>query len=253
MIILGKIINTLLLLSGADVPYAGAQTSIHQPTLREIGMLGGEEKFLYGSQFLLLDKNSLLDSDKSDLEDKSNFYIFMAIMNGSEDSIHKQGARDLLTLLFPSYTILFLEDKILLQNNIDDTETSITEKNFDEFQKIIQEMFFSDSDEKQKSYDPADAYAAKIAEKIKKGKSKASKGKNLNDDEEITIYGQYASILAVGERKDINELMNYTIYQIKSEFKRFKAKQSFDIYLKAKMAGAQDLEEVEDWMNDIHP
>jgi ribosomal protein L36 len=43
------------------------------------------------------------------------------------------------------------------------------------------------------------------------------------------------------------------LYLICKTNKRFKAKQSFDIYLKAKMAGAQDLEEVEDWMNDIHP
>jgi len=29
-------------------------------------------------------------------------------------------------------------------------------------------------------------------------------------------------------------------------------KQSFDMYIKAKMAGAQDLEEVDNWMDDIH-
>ena len=46
----------------------------------------------------------------------------------------------------------------------------------------------------------------------------------------------------------MNELMNYTIYQIKDEFKRFQLKQGYDIYLKAKLAGAQDLEEVENWM-----
>ena len=51
----------------------------------------------------------------------------------------------------------------------------------------------------------------------------------------------------------MNELMNYTVYQLKDEFKRFQLKQSFDIYLQAKMAGAKDLEEVDNWMDDIHP
>ena len=36
------------------------------------------------------------------------------------------------------------------------------------------------------------------------------------------------------------------------EFKRFRLKEDFDLYVKAKMAGAQDLQEVENWMGDIH-
>ena len=47
--------------------------------------------------------------------------------------------------------------------------------------------------------------------------------------------------------------MDYTIYQLKTEFKRYQLKINSDVYLKAKLAGAQDLEEVEDWMGDIHP
>lgn len=246
-----KKVNKVLLLSGKDIPFVGAQTAIHQPKLWEIGMIGGEEKFLYGSQFLLFDKNSFLDQDKNGLDDKSNFYIFMAIMNNPESSIHKQGARDLLTLLFPNDTILFDKDKIILQK--EENTSYIQEENFDEFQDIIRTMFFSDSDEEKTNYDPADKLASKIADKIKKGKNKAAKSKKLDKDEEIEYYSQYASILAVGLQKDINELMNYTIYQIKSEFKRFQAKVASDFYLKAKLAGAQDLEEVKDWMSAIRP
>ena len=69
----------------------------------------------------------------------------------------------------------------------------------------------------------------------------------------IGIFDQYVSILSVGLKKDMNELMNYTIYQLYDEFTRFQMKQEFDIYLKAKMAGAQDLEEVQNWMDRIHP
>jgi hypothetical protein len=46
--------------------------------------------------------------------------------------------------------------------------------------------------------------------------------------------------------------MDYTVYQLKDEFKRFQLKQSFDIHLQARMAGAKDLEEVDNWMDDIH-
>ena len=61
------------------------------------------------------------------------------------------------------------------------------------------------------------------------------------------------SILAVGESKDINELKNYTVYQINDEFKRFQKKEAYDINIKARMAGATDLEDVDNWMEDIHP
>ena len=76
------------------------------------------------------------------------------------------------------------------------------------------------------------------------------KGVNLTN---ISIFERYVSILAVGEHKDINELMDYTVYQLKYEFKRFQKKQEFDFYIKAKMAGAKDLDEVDNWMDDIHP
>ena len=87
-----------------------------------------------------------------------------------------------------------------------------------------------------------------MAEKFKKAKTKKSGGK----PQKIAIFSRYISILSVGNHKDINELMNYTVYQLLDEFTRFQKKQSFDAYVQAKIAGAKDLEEVENWMEDIH-
>ena len=77
--------------------------------------------------------------------------------------------------------------------------------------------------------------------------------KEKGQDKEFTVYSTYISILAVGLSKDINELTEYTIYQLREEFKRFQLKQEFDLYVRAKLAGAQDLEEVSNWMEEIHP
>jgi predicted alpha/beta-fold hydrolase len=52
--------------------------------------------------------------------------------------------------------------------------------------------------------------------------------------------------------KDKNELMQYTVYQITDEMERFRMKQEFDMYVQAKMAGAKDMEEVKNWMDNIH-
>ena len=45
--------------------------------------------------------------------------------------------------------------------------------------------------------------------------------------------------------------MEYTVPQLMEAMKRYQAKQDFDLYLKAKLAGAQDLEEVKNWMEDL--
>ena len=50
----------------------------------------------------------------------------------------------------------------------------------------------------------------------------------------------------------MNELLNYTVYQLQDEFKRYQMKLAFDINMQAKLAGAKDLEEVDNWMDDLH-
>ncbi len=244
-------IDELLLMSGEDIPFLGAKVSIHQPRLKEISLIG-ESNFFMGSHFLLFNKNYLSDQDKKGLENKSDFDIFMAIINSAERSKHKDGALMLLTLLYPEYNILPNQNEILLQQEDKDFSSSINGQNFEEFQNIIRAMFAFGIEDSESKYDPADALAAKIADKINKRKKKVAESKGI-DIEDIKVFSNYISILAVGLKKNINDLMNYTIYQLKTEFKRYQLKINSDVYLKAKLAGAQDLEEVEDWMGDIHP
>ena len=51
---------------------------------------------------------------------------------------------------------------------------------------------------------------------------------------------------------DLNIFLNHTVYQLYDEFKRFQAKMAFDIDLKARLAGATELQEVDDWMEDFY-
>ena len=71
--------NELLLLSKNDIPFLEAQVNIHQPTISEISLIG-EESFFSGCQFLNFSKSMLQTKDKTDLENKSDFEIFMSIM-----------------------------------------------------------------------------------------------------------------------------------------------------------------------------
>ena len=243
--------NDLLLLSKNDIPFLQARVNIHQPTLREISFIG-EESFHIGCQFLNFSIDKLSTEDKSHLINKTDFEVFMSVMNSKEKARYKVDALLVLTLLFPNFHIKLEVDKIVLEAKEGTFSSSINQLNFDTFKDILVSMFcLNDAEQKEGSYNPADQYAAKIAEKLKKRQSQLAKEKGV-DLKKVSIYSRYVSILAVGEQKDINELMSYTVYQLRAEFKRFQKKQEFDFYIQAKMAGAKDLEDVDNWMDEIH-
>ena len=241
-----SVVNELLLLSGNDIPFRTAQCTIHQPRISEIAYIG-EEAFQIGSRFLLFNKDNLQIEDKSGLENQSNFHIFMSVMNSAESVKHKTDAMMVLTLLFPKAEIKIDRDKILLQ--LENFESSINEYNFDAFQDIVRQMFCLEKTGGSGQYNPADALAKKIANKFEKGQQKRNEARGK---QKINLFGYYISILSVGLQKDMNELMHYTVYQLTDEFNRFKRKIEFDAYLQARMAGATDIEEVKNWMDDIH-
>lgn len=242
-------LDELTLDSGVDIPFGAAGVTIHVPTLEEIGYIG-EEDFLIGCHFLLLDKNNLEVVDKSGLDNQSNFHIFMSVMNSSDKAKHKTDVILVLTLLFPNYKVKIEHDKILLQ--LENFSSSINEYNFEEFKEVIAQIFCLDASGSGEEYNPADAMAAKIAEKIKKGKQNRAKKHGEDGDTKPNLYSRYVSILSVGLQISKRELYKHTVYQIRDAFERFTLKQNSDMYMAAKLAGATGLEEVANWMEDIH-
>ena len=240
--------NDLLLLSGNDIPFMEAQITIHQPTIKEIAYIG-EEIFFTGCELINFSKNILPEEDKVNLENKTNFDILIAILKERNAVMQKNRncVEMVLALIFPYYTIEISNDSIILGK--DEESHSINNDNFESFKLIFNQMF-SFSREETRDYNPSGDLAKKIAEKLKKRHQKLAELKQ--EKKKIDILSRYVSILAVGEHKDLNSLLNLSVYQLFDEFERFKLKMSYDIYIQAKMAGAKDLKEVEDWMKDIH-
>ena len=242
--------NSLLYLSKNNIPFKEAQVNIHQPTINEISLIG-EESFHIGCQFLIFSSDKLVDKDKLNLGNKTDFEIFMSIMNSKDKADYVDCAKMVLLLLFPDYNITFTEKEIVLQNA--NGVGRINNFNYDAFKEIVINMFkLNESGESGEAYNPADAYAAKIAERFKKRQQKLAdlKGESTGS---IAIFERYISILTVGEQKDRNQLMELTVPQLKDEFKRYRLKLDFDHYIQYKLAGAQNLDnDIEDWMKDFH-
>ena len=242
--------NDLLFLSGNDIPFIEAQVTIHQPTIKEIAYIG-EEAFFTGCELINFSKNILSEEDKINLENKTNFDILIAILR--ERNAVMQRNRNcvemVLALIFPYYTINIAENNNAIVLGEKEETYFINNNNFEAFKLIFNKMFSFSRDES-RDYNPSGELAKQIAEKLQKRHQKLAE---LNEGKKkIDILSRYVSILAVGEQKDINSLLNLSVYQLFDEFERFKLKMSYDIYLQAKMAGAKDLKEVEDWMKDIH-
>lgn len=239
-------IEEILLLSGNDIPFFSAKINIHQPRIKEIAYIG-EENFFMGCQLLNFSKDVLKEEDRISLENTDDFDILMTIISDNNAMVQLINVTMVLTLLFPEYTINFEKDGIHLKNEKD--SAIINKENYEEFREILSYMFGLNEIKKQ-DYNPKNAAAAKIAEKLRRGKEKIAELRG--DSKKIIVLSRYISILGIGLKTDMDVFFEYTVYQLYDQFKRFQLKEAFDINLKARMAGATDLEDVENWMEDIH-
>lgn len=246
-------LNELLLLSGNNIPFIEGTITIHPPTLKEIALIG-EEAFFTGCELLKFSKNKLPLEDNLELQNMHDFDILMSIMNDKSAQIQYNisCAKMVLDLLFsPLYDLIYLPGGIFCLSRAEQQELcgGITRENFDAFKQIIIQMFCLQKTEAE-TYNVQGDLAKKIAEKFKKRNQKLATLQQK--PEKVAIYSRYISILTVGEHKDMNSFMGYTVYQLFDEFQRFELKTAYDMTCKLRMAGAKDTKDPEDWMKNIH-
>lgn len=241
-------LNHLALIAGVDIPFLEAQISIHQPSIKEIGLIG-EQAFYTGCGILNFSKESLSPEDRVHLQHLSDFEILMSLLmaNSIEMKQNKINAMMVLSLLFPNYEIHFSLKEISLKK--EDEIRSINSYNFEKFKEIISAMFCLSGRTSEENYNPGGQKAREIAEKLKKRKQILA---DQAGEQNSSMLSRIISILAIGLRLDINTLLNYTIYQMFDQYDRFELKEANDIQLKAQLAGARDLDKIENWRKDLH-
>ena len=116
----------LLLMTGGDIPIPSLTATIHQPTIREIAMIG-EKDFFIGAQLLCVDKNFYIQ-DKNTLSQTNNFQIFMTVLSNKEEVSKKIATLQVLTLLFPKYKINLTPRALMLTEG--ENSIVIDENNF---------------------------------------------------------------------------------------------------------------------------
>ena len=233
----------LALFTGVDIPIPSCQLIIHQPSIKEISMVG-EKAFLTGVQTICIDKDQLGD-DKRQLSNTTNFQLFLTIMREQEAKEVKDMVLDSLSLIIPNTKVTFTPRALLLKYN--DTNIIIDEGNFIDFQNVLRQVFCFKK--KTEEFNPVNDTARRIAEKIKKGRERVA---HLKGEDVGSVYARYISSLSIGLKIPVHILNNYTIYQINDLLERFGLWTNWDLDIRSRLAGAKGDGKPEDWMRNIH-
>lgn len=237
----------LALMCGIDIPIPELQTTIHQPTIKEISYIG-EQEFFIGLQTLSINKN-MIASGNSVLENTTNFQIFMTIMKEQETKDKKDAVINFFQLVFPGSQVIFTPMSILL--NKEGQQTLVDENNFDILQEIIKQIFCVNSGPMdQTTFNPADQKAREIAEKLMRGRQRVAEQKGETNS---SAFGRYLSILTIGlNAMSLSEAMNLTIYQMYDLVERYTLYLNWDLDIRTRLAGGKPDSKPDDWMKNIH-
>lgn len=176
----------------------------------------------------------------------------MSIVNNKADTGIKASVISLelvLSLLFPNYQLMKMPTMLVLTKQVEGhkDQVLINNDNFEQFKGIIKSMFCLDT-LGGGDYNPANKAADMIAKKLRDRHKKLSK--KQEGSQSIDILSRYVSILTLANHHTIPELMQYTVFQLFDQFRRFEKKYSYDTWFKAKLAGAQNLQDVDSWLTD---
>ena len=182
----------LALIAGIDIPIPELQLTIHQPKIKEIALIGDVD-FFTGVQCLNINKNMLVQGETL-LEDTNNFQIFMMMMTEKEATDKKKAVLQLFQLIFPNYTVMFTPRSIIIKTEIDNI--IIDENNFQFLQEVIRNMFcLNSSSNDMHNFNPKDAKAKEIADKLMRARQRVQA---QNHDNDGSIFVQYVSAITIG-------------------------------------------------------
>ena len=237
----------LALMCGTDIPVPECQLIIHQPRIKEIALIG-EADFFSGIQCLCLNK-SMFVKDESLLADTNNFQIFMTIMQEKEAADKKFAVQQVCTLLFPKYKVSFTPRSVLITGG--EAPIMIDENNFEFLQEALNEICcLKTGPMDQQSFNPADAKAREIAEKLMRGRQRVAAQKGQSN---VSIFSQYLSTLTVGlGSMSLQNAMDLTMFQLYDLVERYMLYINWDMDVRCRLAGGKPENTPDNWMKNIH-
>lgn len=238
----------LSLMCGTDIPIPECQLVIHQPTLKEIALIG-EDAFFTAIQTLSINKN-MISQGETLLENTNNFEIFMMIMQEKETADKKEAVKQLFPLIFPKQKLLITPRTIILKGE-NDNNITIDERNFEVFQEVIHQIFCINTGPMEtQAFNPGDEKARQIAKKLMRARERVAA---QHKEGKGSIFAQYISVLTVGLKSmSIEDCKNLTMYQLFDLVERYMLFTNWDFDVKTRLAGGKPDKQPDNWMKNIH-
>ena len=233
----------LALITGVDIPIPECRLTVHQPSIKEISIMG-EREFFRGVQTICISK----PMDRNDLANISNFQIFMKIVMDKAEKDRKQNVLDTLFILFAKYKVTILPRSLLF--NIDNENIIIDENNFSSLQEVLRQISCLNGS-KGDQFNPGNAAAAEIARKLERGRQRVAAQKQ-GAGNNASVFSQYLSILSVGLHMSLQDLSNLTVYQFYDLIDRYTLYINWDLDLRQRLAGGTPDSKPDNWMKIIH-
>lgn len=239
----------LALMCGTDIPVPECQLIVHQPTIKEIALIG-ETDFFVGAQTLCLNKAMFVD--ETVLSSTTNFQIFMTLMSEKQAADKKLAVQQILTLLFPTMKVVFTPRSMLFLQEGNQAIT-VDEDNFEALQSILSQVFsMRNGPMTQQSFNPGSKKAKEIADKLMRGRARVAAQK-AEGQQGGSLFSQYVSTLTVGVGSlSLKDAMDLTVYQLYDLIERFMLYVSWDMDARCRLAGGKPDAPAENWMKNLH-
>lgn len=249
--------DSLQLVTGVDIPIPELGLTLHQPTVREIALMGDEQSYFLSLQLIGFDKRILIaqtEEDKNRLENMDDFDIFMTLINDPKVKDRAKRQNDIMsifTIMFPGYQPQILPRSIYLNNPATKHYITIDGNNFGLLKQIITEVggLKSSSAGQNGSFNPKGKKAEAIAAKLMRGRQRVAQ----QSGDSGGILARYVSVLTVGlQSMSLQDCLDLTVVQLYDLIERYSLWVNWDLDIRARLAGGSPDDKPEDWMKSLH-
>ena len=261
-------IDKLTLISGKPIPCPELRASIHQPKISEIALLGEKVFYEYLGIFKTTVEGALnsvdpnlpkekIEAVKTHLSFYTDFQIVLEMQRESQES--EIGLTTILMMLFPQYDNIKFEDRFILLTSSQVNSQGkpkflpliIDDEKWSTLCNIASTIFCLDGGTGgEDDFNPASEQARAIAEKLKKRHEILNQHKT--EKEYSVIIAHLISSLSIGAQISLNEVLDYTIYQLFTQLKRYGLHEEYRNAIDSILAGAkQDEIQMVDWMREL--
>lgn len=237
----------------AKLDYNFEGFKIHNPSLKELfEVFETEEDMILVLQILTLPlRETLKLSGNAEI---TEFQLFQSLVLSQKEiagitQLHKLKIMKFLLLLFPDYKLEIFNERFIFKK--DDSVILIADNNFENFKAILSSMFdlkaiLSSDEQNSGNFNPKNAQAKAIAEKLQNGRKKVAE---LKGETKGGIFENYLSVLSVGFGISTTVLSEeLTLYSLIKTYKRFLAKIAWDMDIQCRLAGGTPQDSPENWM-----